>query len=54
MTVVVRSIVNDPDSTQFCASTLKYHAAGKHDSPTSHFKVTLVTGSTSPVLGLKW
>jgi len=24
-----------------CTSTLKYHAADKHDAPTSYFKLTL-------------
>jgi len=39
-TVVVRSAVTDPDSSQVL-STLRYHAADKHDTPPSHFKLTL-------------
>jgi len=37
-----RSAVTVQDSSQFlCASTPKYHAADKHDTPPSHFKLTL-------------
>jgi len=43
MTLVVRSAVIGPVSSQvLCASTPKYHAADKHDTPPSHFKLTLV------------
>jgi len=39
-TVVVRSVVTGPDSSRVChASTPKYHAADKHDTPPSHFKL---------------
>jgi len=41
-TVVVRTAVTGPDSSQvLCASTQKYHAADKHDTRLSHFKLTL-------------
>jgi len=41
-TVVVRSAVTGPDSSWVVyASTPKYHAADKHDTPSSHFKLTL-------------
>jgi len=37
MTVVVRFAVTDPDSSRIlCSSTTKYHAADKHDTPSSH------------------
>jgi len=40
--VAVRSALADPDSSQFySASTPKYHSTDKHDTPTSHFKLTL-------------
>jgi len=40
--VVVRSAVTGPDSNRgLSASTPKYHAADKHDTPPSHFKLTL-------------
>jgi len=42
MTVVVRSAVTGSDSSRGkCASTPKYHAEDKHDTPPSHFKLTL-------------
>jgi len=39
----VKSAVNGPDSSQVLqtTSTPKYHAADKHDTPPSHFIVTL-------------
>jgi len=41
--VVVRSSVTSPDSSRFFywTSTPKYHDADKHDTPPSHFKLTL-------------
>jgi len=36
-TVFARSAVTGPDSSQ----VLKYHAADKHDTPSSHLKPTL-------------
>jgi len=42
MTVVVKSAVTGPDSNQILsASTPKYHATDNHDTPPSHFKMTL-------------
>jgi len=35
MTVVIRTGITGPDGTP------KYHAADKHDTPPSHFKLTL-------------
>jgi len=42
MTVVVRSVVTGPDASRvlICQHT-KYHATDKHDTPPSHFKLTL-------------
>jgi len=40
--VVVKSAVTGPDSSRvYDASTPKYHAADKQDTPPSHFKLTL-------------
>jgi len=40
--VVFKYVVTDQDSHRVsCASTPKYHAADKHDTPPSHFKLTL-------------
>jgi len=51
MTVVVRSVVTGPDSRQVLnASTLKYHAADKHDTPPSHFKLTLGQPRSRPLM----
>jgi len=42
MTVVVRSVVTGQDSSHdLSASTPKYHAADKQDTPLSHFILTL-------------
>jgi len=43
MTVVIRSAVTvpDPQAGILCASTLKYHAADEHDTPSSHFKPSM-------------
>jgi len=37
-TVVVRSAATGPD---ICASTMKYHAVDKYDTPPSHFQLTM-------------
>jgi len=44
MTMVVRSAVTGPDYSSQVASTPKYHAADKHDTPPSHFKLTVTLG----------
>jgi len=41
MTVVVSSTVTGPQAEVYCTSTSKYHAADKHDTPSSYFKLTL-------------
>jgi len=41
-TVVVRSVATGPDTSQVLhTSTPTYHATDKHDTPPSHFKLTL-------------
>jgi len=42
--VVVRSAVTDPDSSQVLGVSTpiaKYHATDKHDTPPSHFVLTI-------------